>query len=241
MFYKKEIDALKTELRKRPQISTFERKVATQEDVDEIQRQLDIVQDENVTLKLKVADLETELIDEKHQKRISYDVTLEGIKASVQEQMIDQKMRFEEQIIKEKEIAHKQAIHIQGLEERITILKDQVINQRDRITSAEKESIEQAKTIYVLNQELDYESIKNNQIAKRTDRISTELQARNLIDKSKLDQVVNQYEKVIEGLEQRLATVEANPFDVLAKEKLEREVDQLRAENAQLAKKQILT
>ena len=106
--------------------------------------------------------------------------------------MIDQKMRFEEQIIKEKEIAHKQAIHIQGLEERITILKDQVwifqvINQRDRITSAEKESIEQAKTIYVLNQELDYESIKNNQIAKRTDRISTELQARNLIDKSKLD------------------------------------------------------
>ena len=34
--YKKEIDALKTELRKRPQISTFERKIATQEDVDEI-------------------------------------------------------------------------------------------------------------------------------------------------------------------------------------------------------------
>lgn len=34
--YKKEIDALKNELRRRPQISTFERKVASQEDIDEI-------------------------------------------------------------------------------------------------------------------------------------------------------------------------------------------------------------
>ena len=64
--YKKEIDALKNELRKRPQLSTYERKVATQDDLDELQRQLDLVQDENVTLKLKVADLETEIIDEKH-------------------------------------------------------------------------------------------------------------------------------------------------------------------------------
>lgn len=47
------------------------------------------MQDENVTLKLKISDLETEIIDEKHQKRITYDVTLEGIKASVQEQVID--------------------------------------------------------------------------------------------------------------------------------------------------------
>ena len=81
-----------------------------------------------MTLKLKISDLETELIDEKHQKRINYDVTLEGIKASVQEQVIDQKMRFEEQIIKEKETVHKLRIHIQGLEERIIILKDQVSN-----------------------------------------------------------------------------------------------------------------
>ncbi len=72
------------------------------------------------------------------------------------------------------------------------------------MTTVEKENIDQAKQIYVLNQELDYESIKNNQIAMRTDRISTELQARNLIDKSKLDQVVKQYESVIDGLEARI-------------------------------------
>ena len=150
-------------------------------------------------------------------------------------------MRFEEQLIKEKEVAHKQRIHIQGLEERIVILKDQVANQRDRIAATEKESLDQAKQIYVLNQELDYESIKNDQISKRTDRISTQLQARNLIDKSKLDQVVNQYEKVIEGLEARLTDQESNPFDKLAREKMEREIEQLRSENAQLTKHKILS
>lgn len=51
-------------------------------------------------------------------------------------------MRFEEQLIKEKEIAHKQRIHMQGLEERLIILKDQIVNQRDRIVSAEKESVD---------------------------------------------------------------------------------------------------
>ena len=59
-----------------------------------------------MTLKLKISDLETELIDEKHAKRINYDVTLEGIKASVQEQVIDQKMQFEEKLIREKENSH---------------------------------------------------------------------------------------------------------------------------------------
>ena len=48
-----------------------------------MQRQLDQAQDEVVTLKLKLSDLESELIDERHSKRINYDVTLEGIKASV--------------------------------------------------------------------------------------------------------------------------------------------------------------
>ena len=52
--------------------------------------------------------------------------------------MIDQKMRFEEQLIKEKEISHKLKVQIQGLEERVTILREQVQNQRDRIAETEK-------------------------------------------------------------------------------------------------------
>jgi len=134
-------------------------------------------------------------------------------------------MRFEEQLIREKEVSHKLRIELQGLEERVTILRDQVASQRERIAHAEKVNVEQAKQIFVLNQELDYESIKNDQITRRTDRISTELQARNLIDKSKLDQVVKQYEGVVERLEAQITAQESNPFEKLAKEKLERELE----------------
>ena len=37
-----------------------------------------------------------------------------------------------------------------------------------------------------------------------------------------------------------MASVETNPFDKLAREKLENEVDQLRAENAMMAKQKLL-
>ena len=42
--------------------------------------------------------METDLIDERHKKKINYDVTLESIKASVQEQIIDQKVQYSSNI-----------------------------------------------------------------------------------------------------------------------------------------------
>ena len=89
MQYKNEIEALRTELRKRPLMSTHDRKAITQTSVNDMQQQIDSLQDENVTLKLKISDMESDLIDERHKKKINYDVTLESIKASVQEQIID--------------------------------------------------------------------------------------------------------------------------------------------------------
>ena len=83
---------------------------------------------------------------------------------------------------------------------------------------------------------MDYENIKNNQILKRTDRMQYELQARNLVERSQLDKVVKEYESQIERLENKLINTESNPFDKLAREKMENEVDQLRAENAMMAK-----
>ena len=107
---------------------------------------------------------------------------------------------------------------------------------RDRIIELEKENIERSKENYILNSELDYENIKNNQIQKRTERIQYELKARNLVERSELDKVVREYESQIERLEERLMNVETNPFDKLAREKLENEVEQLRSENAMMAK-----
>lgn len=42
------------------------------------------------------------------------------------------------------------------------ILREQVQSQRERLGNSEKENVDQAKQIFVLNQELDYESIKND-------------------------------------------------------------------------------
>ena len=64
---------------------TESRKIVTQSMMDELQEKNDALQDEIVSLKLQVSDLESELYDEKHKKRLNYDVTLESLKASVQE------------------------------------------------------------------------------------------------------------------------------------------------------------
>ena len=64
---------------------TESKKIVTQSMMDELQEKNDALQDEIVSLKLQVSDLESELYDEKHKKRLNYDVTLESLKASVQE------------------------------------------------------------------------------------------------------------------------------------------------------------
>lgn len=92
-------------------------------------------------MKLKVADLEQELIDERFKKKINYDVSIDSIKVQVQQQVIDFKVKQEEKLIKEKEENLKLRVSLQGLEERITVLKDQLNAFRYRILELEKENI----------------------------------------------------------------------------------------------------
>lgn len=70
--------------------------------------------------------------------------------------------------------------------------------------------------------------------------MQVQLDERNLVARSRLDEVIRDYESQIDRLNAQLKSVEENPFDKLAKEKLEREVQQLRAENAQLVKDKIM-
>ena len=81
LLYKNEIEALRSELRKRPLLNTNEKRAVTQTTVNNLQEKVDNLEDENVTLKLKISDMETDLIDERHKKKVNYDVTLESIKA----------------------------------------------------------------------------------------------------------------------------------------------------------------
>ena len=86
--------------------------------------------------------METDLIDERQKKKVNYDVTLESIKATTQEQIIDQKVAYEEKLLVSREECHKYRVHIGGLEERIIILKDQLQSFRERIVELEKESVQ---------------------------------------------------------------------------------------------------
>lgn len=65
----------------------------------QMQKMIDELKDENVTLKLRVADIEGDLLEERETKQVRYDVTLETIKSQLQEQYLDQKVRMEEEVI----------------------------------------------------------------------------------------------------------------------------------------------
>ena len=56
-----------------------------------------------MSMKLKISDLEQELIDERYKKKVTYEITIESVKAQVQEQVLDFKVKSDEKLLKEKE------------------------------------------------------------------------------------------------------------------------------------------
>jgi len=174
-----------------------------------------------MTMKLKISDLEQELIDERYKKKVTYDVTIESVKAQVQEQVLDFKVKSDEKLLKEKEENFKLRVQNQGLEERVAVLKDQLNAFRFRILELERENIKQTKENYILNSELDYENVKNTQIQKRTDKLQFELRSKNLIEHSQLDRTVADYENQLTSLKMQISELENNHFSKLAYEKLE--------------------
>lgn len=111
-------------------------------------------------MKLKISEIEGDLLDERSQKKIHFDFSLEAMKSQMQEKLLDHKVKFEEQVMREKENNYKLKVEMQGLQERNQILKEQLMVFRERITELEKESILQSKENYTLNCELDYEANK---------------------------------------------------------------------------------
>jgi hypothetical protein len=152
---------------------------------------------------------------------MTYDVTIESVKAQVQEQVLDFKVKSDEKLLKEKEENFKLRVQNQGLEERVAVLKDQLNAFRFRILELERENIKQTKENYILNSELDYENVKNTQIQKRTDKLQFELRSKNLIEHSQLDRTVADYENQLTTLKMQISELENNHFSKLAYEKLE--------------------
>lgn len=104
-----------------------------------------------------------------------------------------------------KEQNYKLKVEIDGLNERNSMLKDQIMVFRDRITELEKETIIQSKENYILNSELDYENARNLQLKNRQESLVTGLQSSKVFDAKARDKVILEYEKKIEAIEEKLA------------------------------------
>lgn len=59
--------------------------------------------DENIELKLRVAELEGDLADEKIQNKTRLDVTLDALKSQAASNYLDSKVKFEEKLLTYKE------------------------------------------------------------------------------------------------------------------------------------------
>ena len=101
------------------------------------------------------------MVDQRHSTHQKYDLTIDNIKSLLQAQVIDQKVKFEEHLMKEKEISYKLKVLASSLEERNHVLRDQCACYRERIVQLESETLEQQKENYQLNSDLDHETIKN--------------------------------------------------------------------------------
>lgn len=73
----------------------------------QLQQKLDDLKDENVTLKLKISEMESDILEERQAKQMKYDINIDMFKSQLHEQVLDQKVKFEEEILKEKEKGYK--------------------------------------------------------------------------------------------------------------------------------------
>ena len=50
---------------------------------------IDELKDENVTLKLRLSDLEGDILEERQSKQLKYDLSVDAMRASLQEQILE--------------------------------------------------------------------------------------------------------------------------------------------------------
>lgn len=83
-------------------------------------------QDDNVSLKLKVADLEGQLSDELSSRQASYAQQMESVKAALHQQFLDQKVKHEMALHSEREAHHALKMTCAQLEERLYVSRETI-------------------------------------------------------------------------------------------------------------------
>jgi hypothetical protein len=104
-------------------------------------RALEALQDENVDLKLKVTNLESELLEERQRKEIRFDKTIEAFKFNIQGEYYDVKLKFEERLMLERENNHKLRLEAETLKEKNLRLGLQLRAFVERSEKLEKENM----------------------------------------------------------------------------------------------------
>lgn len=123
----------------------------------------DSAREENIELKLRVAELESELSDEKIQNKSRVDATLDALKAQAASQYLDSKVKFEEQLLSLKEQIFNLKVENASLTEQNQVVRDTLNSRNDKIADLEAENVRMAKENIYLNSELDQEVQRNVQ------------------------------------------------------------------------------
>lgn len=100
----------------------------------------DRTKDENVGLKMRVAELEAEMMEERQVKEMRLETTIREYKSNVQGQYIEQKVRFDELVMVEKEKNNRLRLENQRLQEDLQQLKRQLLNIMIKSEDLEKEN-----------------------------------------------------------------------------------------------------
>lgn len=195
---------------------------------------IDELKDENVTLKLRLSDLEGDILEERQSKQLKYDMSVDAMRASMQDQILEQKVKFEENLMGEKERNYKLKIEIQGLNERNQLLKDQIMVFRDRITELEKENIIQSKENYILNSELDYNQAKTQQLQQKNEDILSGVNTNKMADVKARDRLISEYERRIDEYDMKLRLTQKLTGDSMSFEMQKIEMDKVNNENRML-------
>lgn len=66
-----------------------ERNDALNRQSQQLQQKLDDLKDENVTLKLKISEMESDILEERQAKQMKYDINIDMFKSQLHEQVLD--------------------------------------------------------------------------------------------------------------------------------------------------------
>lgn len=130
----------------------------------ELEKVGDQIKDENISLKMNVAQLETDLLDERESKKVKFEMNLDCVKAKLEEEMIQHKDLHSKELMTLKEANFRLKVELQSMVERNTILKEDLTNAKLRVGDLEKDNLLHCKENLALNSEIDYKNAKSQSL-----------------------------------------------------------------------------